>query len=143
MFFLLTWDVEMAVTPDDFLALSKAIDGKSNCSEIELRNAYRCAYYAAHHAAKQALPRLGLALAKASNGGSHADVEVSLAAAGTYQSKRLVAQLQRLKRVRVDCDYHLDKNINANVLAVRMAEAQNAFVHLMSLGVPNAAALAE
>lgn len=125
----------MAVSPEDFLTLGRSVEGRADCSEIELRSAYRCAYYAVHHAAKQALPRLGLVLVKARHGGAHADVEVSLINAGTHEAKELVAQMKRLKRFRVDCDYYLEKTIDRGLLSARLADAADTFASLMRLGI--------
>lgn len=124
----------MPVTPDDFLQLGKSVVEKDDCSEVELRNAYRCTYYAVHHAARLAVPRMGLAMLKAKNGGAHADVEVSLREAGTQEANELVAQMQRLKRFRVDCDYHLDKVINRGLYSLRIADAEATFQGLVELG---------
>ncbi|MCV4285116.1 hypothetical protein [Pseudomonas capsici] len=124
----------MAVAPQDFLLIARRFNFGEEGVEIELRNAYRCAYYAVHHAAKQVLPRLNLTLIKADKGGSHADVEVSLLQAGTEQSKEVVAQMRRLKKFRVDCDYHLEKVLSRNVASARMAEAEVLFNTLQAMG---------
>jgi len=126
----------MSVAPQDFLLLAQALDAGEDGSEIELRNAYRCAYYAVHHAAKQALPRLGLSLVKAPRGGSHADVEISLLQAGTEQAKAIVDQMRRLKKFRVDCDYHLQKSLSVKVATAHMASAADLFAALEAIGRP-------
>lgn len=127
----------MAVVPQDFLDHAKTLCADEHGTEITFRNAYRCAYYAVHHAAKQALPRLSLRLVKASNGGAHADVEVSLLQAQTNQAKEVVMKMRRLKRFRVDCDYHLEKALSGKVAIIRMAEAEALFGTLEALGVPS------
>ncbi|EAA3799217.1 hypothetical protein DOQ73_23470 [Salmonella enterica subsp. enterica] len=114
----------MEVTYKDFLDFANSQLAKESLSPFEVRNAVSRAYYALYHRALERADELSIPKVRVENAGSHAALAKRIASLGD-SGKSLASQLDKAKKVRVNCDYFLEERINHKRAEFYLASVQD------------------